>query len=111
VKAERAHEIGPPVISKTKLVSVLSTTLARKISASRSASTRLSPSLATFSNASSRSTLAPSTVRSWTSCTGTMRPSCALICSITCGVPVVTMVMRDVWPVWSTSATVRLSIL
>src|SRR6056297_2777282 len=102
---------GAPVISKTKLECVLSTALARKVSARRSASTRLSPSPSTFRRASSRSTLAPSTVRSCTSWTGTMRPNWALICSITCGVPVVTMVMREVWPVWSTSATVRLSIL
>jgi hypothetical protein len=40
-----------------------------------------------------------------------MRSSCALICSITCGVPVVTMVMRERCPVWSVSATVRLSML
>ena len=43
--------------------------------------------------------------------TGTRRPSWASICSITCGVPEVTMVMREVRVAASTSATVRLSIL
>src|SRR5690606_6723996 len=87
-----------PVISKTKLSSVVSTTFARKMSAVRSASTRFSPVPATFISASSRSTDGPSTVRSCTSCTGTIRLSWALICSITAGVPVVTMVMRERCP-------------
>jgi len=34
-----------------------------------------------------------------------------LICAITMGVPEVTTVMRDLWPLWSVSATVRLSML
>ncbi len=55
---------GVPVISKTKLSNVESTTDARKISASRMASTRFSPVPDTFSIVSSRSTLGPSTVRS-----------------------------------------------
>jgi hypothetical protein len=55
---------GVPVISKTKLSSVLSTTLARKISAMRSDSTRFSPLAMTLISASSRLTKAPSTVRS-----------------------------------------------
>src|SRR5690554_4976767 len=60
---------GAPVISKTKLSSVESTTLARKISARRSASIRASPLPATFRSASSRCTDGPSTVRSLTVCT------------------------------------------
>ena len=46
-------------------------------------------------NANSRSSGSPSTVKSTTLCTGTMRSSWCLICSITAGVPLVTMVMRD----------------
>jgi len=46
-----------------------------------------------------------------TRCTGTTRDSCASICSITWGVPEVTMVMRLVRAMGSTSATVRLSML
>ena len=72
---------------------------------------RFSPVPATLISASSRSTEGPSRVRSCTLCTGTNRPSCALICSITIGVPEVTTVMRDSRAARSTSATVRLSIL
>ena len=61
---------GAPVISKMKEFSVLSTTLARKISARRSASTLLSPAPTTLMIASSRSTASPSTVKSCTSCNG-----------------------------------------
>ncbi len=50
---------------------------------------------ATFTMASSRASALPCTVRSATECTGTMRSSWCLICSITAGVPVVTMVMRE----------------
>ena len=100
-----------PVISKTKDSSVESTARARKISALRKASIRLSPEQVTLTKASSRSIYAPSIVRSETSRTGTRRESCDFICSITAGVPVQTIVMRDRCSVWSVSATVRLSML
>ena len=49
----------------------------------------------TLTMASSRSIAGPAIVMSTTRCTGTRRSSWLLICSITIGVPVVTMVMRD----------------
>ncbi len=106
-----------PVISKMKCSVLASITWARKASASRSASTRLSPVPATFTSASSRSSgrswprSRATTVMSTTRCTGTMRSSWCLICSITCGVPRVTMVMRDRCFSCSVSETVRLSML
>ena len=84
-----------PVTSKTNELVLASITLARNTSARRSASTRFSPVLLTLISASSRSMCGPSIVRSCTLCTGTSRSSCALICSITIGVPAVTMVMRE----------------
>jgi len=81
------------------------------MSASRNASMRDSPFPVTFTSAISRSTNGPSSVRSWTLWTGTRRDSCALICSMIIGVPLVTIVMRDRLLLRSTSATVRLSIL
>ena len=106
-----------PVISKMKCSVLASMTVARKASASLSASTRWSPLPATLISASSRSigfswpSSCARTVRSTTRCTGTMRSSCALICSSTCGVPRVTMVMRDRCFSCSVSETVRLSML
>src|SRR6266550_4474072 len=100
-----------PVISNTKLSVVESTTRARKISARRNDSIRASPLPATLISAISRSTEGPSSVKSCTLCTGTRRDSCALICSMIIGVPLVTIVMRDRLLLRSTSATVRLSIL
>src|SRR6185312_818791 len=55
-----------PVISNTKLSMVESTTRARKISARRRLSIRLSPLAATLISASSRDTCGPSAVRSRT---------------------------------------------
>src|SRR6266853_5139649 len=101
----------PPVISNTKLSVVASTTRARNASESRSASTRLSPLPRTFTMASSRSIAGPAMVMSTTRWTGTMRSSWFLICSITIGVPRVTMVMRERCFSCSVSETVRLSML
>src|SRR5882724_9411953 len=84
-----------PVISKTNDSIVLSTTRARKMSAMRRDSTRLLPVPRTLTSASSRSTWAPSSVRSLTLWTGTRRPSWFLICSIIIGVPEVAMVWRS----------------
>ena len=53
----------------------------------------------------------PATVMSTTRCTGTSRSSWFLICSITIGVPRVTMVMRDRCFSCSVSDTVSESIL
>ena len=100
-----------PVISNTKDWIVESMTLARKTSARRRLSTRFSPVATTLSSASSRSTCGPPSVMSRTRCTGTRRSSCDLICSITIGVPDVTMVKRERCSLASVSATVRLSML
>jgi hypothetical protein len=72
---------------------------------------RASPLPATLISAISRSTNGPSSVKSWTLCTGTSRDSCALICSMIIRVPKVTMVIRDKLLRRSISATVRLSML
>ena len=58
-----------------------------------------------------RSIERPDSVMSTTRYTGTMRSSWCLICSITIGVPVVTMVMRERCFWFSVSETVRLSML
>src|SRR5258706_657551 len=102
---------GAPVISNTKLEWVVSTGRARKASAMRSASTRFSPVPATLISAISRSIPALADVQLVTLWVGTRRRNCASICSITSGVPVVTMVMRLGRAIGATSATVRLSIL
>ena len=94
-----------------KLEVPASMTRARKASARRRASTRFSPWPATFTMASSRVMELPCTVRSATECTGTMRPSWFLICSITTGVPLVTMVMREMCLSCCVSDTVRDSML
>ncbi len=60
----------------------------------RNASTRFSPVPATLTSAISRSMPGFVVVQLTTRWTGTSRPSCASICSITSGVPEVTMVMR-----------------
>src|SRR5262245_2168773 len=101
----------PPVISKTKLSVVASITRARKASASRSASMRDSPLLRTLTMASSRWSAGPATVMSMTRWIGTMRSTWFLICSITIGVPRVTMVMRERCFSCSVSDTVSESIL
>ena len=77
----------------------------------RSASTRLSPVPATLISAISRSMPAFWLDQLVTLWVGTRRRSWVSICSITAGVPEVTMVMRLVRAIGSTSATVRLSIL
>jgi hypothetical protein len=81
------------------------------MSASRSASMRISPWPATLISIISRSTNGPASVRSSTLCTGTKRDNWALICSMIIRVPVVTIVIRDRLFRRSTSATVRLSML
>jgi hypothetical protein len=102
---------GVPVISKTKLSSVESTTFARKISASCSASIRCGTGARNLEQrqfALDRGAVHRQVLH------GMHRDhagSCASIWSITAGVPRVTMVIRLRWPVWSTSATVRLSML
>ena len=71
-------------------------TRARKASAMRSASTRLSPLPATLTSAISRSMPAFWRGPVGDAWAGTSRRSWASICSITSGVPQVTMVMREV---------------
>src|SRR5262245_46047504 len=100
-----------PAISNTKPSVVASITPARKASASRKASTRLSPFPFTLTIASSRSIASPASVISTTWCTGTSRSSWFLICSITIGVPVVTIVISERCCRCSVSDTVKDSIL
>src|SRR6185295_3593486 len=100
-----------PVISNTKCSVEASMTLARKISAMRRASMRLSPLPLTFTSASSRSNGSPRAVRSTTRCTFTSLSSWLLICSSTMAVPVVTTVKRERCLACSVSDTVRLSML
>ena len=110
-RTKRSISSVVPVSSNTKELSVASRVLAPKAAASRRASLRCSPWPATFTRQISRSIALPCSVRSTTRWTGTRRSSCALICSITAFVPVVTMVMRERWRASSVSETVRLSML
>ena len=73
-----------PVSSKTKLSWVVSTTLARKMSATRRASTRSTPVPRTFTSASSRSMPLGSLVTSCTWRVETIFCSWASICDSTC---------------------------
>jgi hypothetical protein len=102
---------GAPVISNTKLSEVVSTTLARKMSDTRRASTRSVPVPRTLTRASSRSMPRGSRVTSCTRRTLMTFDSWASIWSSTCGAPRVTMVIRLVCALRSVSATVRLSML
>ncbi len=103
-RSERAHQIrGRRRSSRSRRSSRTRSsrpsrpsTRARKASAIRNASTRVSPAPITLISAISRAMCGPSLVRSATRCTGTSRSSCALICSITISVPEVTTLMRAV---------------
>ena len=56
-------------------------------------------------------TFLSSLLKSATLCTGTSFFNCNFICSITCGVPVVTIVILEIFNLESTSATAKDSIL